>query len=47
MYAPAAGFKLGQFDKARMEKVDKFYLDNQIVEKAVPIEESFTNQFVN
>jgi len=46
VYAPAAGFKLGQFDKARMEKVQKFYVDSQIVEKAVPIEETFTNQFV-
>jgi NitT/TauT family transport system substrate-binding protein len=46
VYAPADGFKLGQFDKARMEKVQKFYIDNGIVEKAVPIDETFTNQFV-
>jgi NitT/TauT family transport system substrate-binding protein len=46
VYAPAAGFKVGQFDKARMEKVQKFYVDSQIVEKAVPIDETFTNQFV-
>lgn len=47
VYAPATGFKLGQFDKARMEKVQKFYIDSQIVEKAVPIDDTFTNQFVN
>jgi NitT/TauT family transport system substrate-binding protein len=46
VYAPAAGFKVGQFDKARMEKVQKFYVDSQIVEKAVPIDDTFTNQFV-
>ncbi len=47
VYAPAPGFKVGQFDKARMEKVQKFYIDSQIVEKAVPIDDTFTNQFVN
>jgi NitT/TauT family transport system substrate-binding protein len=46
VYAPAEGFKVGMFDKARMEKVQKFYVDNQVVEKAVPIDETFTNQFV-
>jgi NitT/TauT family transport system substrate-binding protein len=47
VYAPAAGLKLGQFDSARMEKVQKFYIDNKIVETAVPIAETFTNEFVN
>ena len=47
VYAAAPGFKVGQFDKARMEKVQKFYVDSQIVEKAVAIDETFTNQFVN
>jgi NitT/TauT family transport system substrate-binding protein len=47
VYAPATGFKVGQFDKARMEKVQKFYVDSQIVEKAVAIDDTFTNQFVN
>ncbi len=47
VYAPATGFKIGQFDKARMEKVQKFYVDSQIVEKAVAIDDTFTNQFVN
>jgi NitT/TauT family transport system substrate-binding protein len=46
VYAPAPNFKLGQFDADRMSKVQKFYIDNQIVEKAVPIAETFTNQFV-
>jgi NitT/TauT family transport system substrate-binding protein len=47
VYAPAQGFKPGQFDQARMEKVQKFYVDNKIVETAVPIADTFTNEFVN
>ena len=46
IYAAAPGFKLGQFDKARMEKVQKFYIDNKIVETAVPVGDAFTNAFV-
>jgi NitT/TauT family transport system substrate-binding protein len=46
VYAPATGFKVGQFDADRMAKVQKFYIDNGIVEKAVPVAETFTNQFV-
>ena len=38
--------KLGQFDPARMAKVEKFYVDNKIVETAVPIGELYTNEFV-
>ena len=47
VYAPAAGLKLGQFDSARMEKVQKFYVDAKIVETAVPIADTYTNEFVN
>jgi NitT/TauT family transport system substrate-binding protein len=47
VYAPAPGFKLGQFDPARMAQVQKFYIDNKIVETAVPIADTFTNAFVN
>jgi NitT/TauT family transport system substrate-binding protein len=46
VYAPAAGFKIGQFDVARMTAVQKFYIDNKIVETAVPVADTFTNQFV-
>ena len=46
VYAPAAGSKLGQFDAARMTTVQKFYVDNKIVETAVPIADTFTNEFV-
>lgn len=47
VYAPAAGLKLGQFDKARMEKVQKFYIDSKIVETAVPVADTYTNEFVD
>jgi NitT/TauT family transport system substrate-binding protein len=46
VYAPAVGFKLGQFDAARVTTVQKFYVDNKIVETAVPVADTFTNQFV-
>ena len=47
VYSPAAGAKLGQFEPARMQTVQKFYVDNKIVETAVPIADTFTNEFVN
>jgi NitT/TauT family transport system substrate-binding protein len=47
VYAAAPGFKVGQFDPARMAAVQKFYVDNKIVELAVPIADTFTNAFVN
>ena len=47
VYAPAPGLKVGQFDRARMVQVQKFYTDNKVVETAVPIDDTFTNAFVN
>jgi NitT/TauT family transport system substrate-binding protein len=46
VYATAPGAKLGQFDAVRMAAVQKFYVDSKIVETAVPIAETFTNEFV-
>jgi hypothetical protein len=34
------------FDAERMKEVQDFYLAKEIVREAVPIEEAFTNQFV-
>ena len=31
---------------ARMATVQKFYVDNNIIQKAVPVEELYTNEFV-
>jgi NitT/TauT family transport system substrate-binding protein len=40
------GTALGRFDAERMRTVQRFYLDNEIVRTAVPVEELFTNDFV-
>lgn len=37
---------LGRFDPERLRKVQKFYIDNDIIQTAVPIEELYTNDFV-
>ncbi len=37
---------LGTFDPERMRTVQKFYLENNIIQKAVPIEDLYTNEFV-
>lgn len=46
VYPMNGGAKLGTFDRARVETVQKFYLANGIVSKAVPLDELFTNEFV-
>jgi NitT/TauT family transport system substrate-binding protein len=38
---------LGLFDPVRMRTVQKFYLDNNIIQKAVPIDDLYTNAFVS
>ena len=37
---------LGTYDPARLKTVQKFYLDNNIIQTAVPVEDLYTNQFV-
>jgi NitT/TauT family transport system substrate-binding protein len=37
---------LGQFDPKRLATVQRFYVDNKIIETAVPIGELYTNAFV-
>lgn len=36
----------GQFDEARLKAVQDFYVSNEIVRTAVPIADTYTNQFV-
>jgi NitT/TauT family transport system substrate-binding protein len=38
--------KLGVMDSARLAQVQKFYVSQGIVPKEVPVNELFTNQFV-
>jgi NitT/TauT family transport system substrate-binding protein len=37
---------LGRFDAERLRATQRFYLDNEIVRTAVPVEELFSNEFV-
>ncbi len=37
---------LGKFDESRLAAVQKFYVDSQIVQKAVPIKDTYTNEFI-
>ena len=36
----------GSFDPARIAAVGRFYLEHGIVQKAVPVEDTYTNEFV-
>jgi NitT/TauT family transport system substrate-binding protein len=46
VYATEPASALGTFDPKRMATVQKFYLENQIIQKAVPVEDLYTNDFV-
>jgi NitT/TauT family transport system substrate-binding protein len=46
IYPAGAHGPRGTFDPERIAKVQAFYVDNGIVQTAVPVEELFTNQFV-
>lgn len=37
----------GKFDEDRLKAVQDFYVENEIVREAVPISETYTNEFVN
>jgi NitT/TauT family transport system substrate-binding protein len=38
---------LGTFDPERVKAVQKFYLDDQIIQTAVPVQDLYTNEFVS
>lgn len=46
VYPVTAPLTLGQFDPKRLAAVQRFYVDNKIIETAVPIEELYSNAFV-
>lgn len=46
VYATEPASALGTFDPQRMATVQKFYLENQIIQKAVPVADLYTNDFV-
>lgn len=46
IYPPKTGMMLGQFDREQVARVQSFYLQAGIIEKASPVDELFTNDFV-
>jgi NitT/TauT family transport system substrate-binding protein len=46
IYATTPASALGTFDPARLKTVQKFYVENNIIQTAVPVEDLYTNQFV-
>jgi NitT/TauT family transport system substrate-binding protein len=46
VYAEMEGLPLGAFDQAMLQEIQDFYVTNEIVREAVPIADTFTNQFV-
>lgn len=46
VYPEAENQPLGAFDPERITKVQAFYVDNGIVQTAVPVEDLYTNDFV-
>ncbi|HVZ50869.1 MAG TPA: ABC transporter substrate-binding protein [Pseudolabrys sp.] len=46
VYATTPASALGTFDPARLKKVQAFYVQNNIIQSAVPVEDLYTNQFV-
>ncbi len=47
VYQTEPASALGRFDPERMRTVQQFYVENKIVQKAVPIEDLYTNEFVS
>lgn len=46
VYAPMEGQPLGMFNEAMLQEIQDFYVAHEIVREAVPIADTFTNQFV-
>jgi NitT/TauT family transport system substrate-binding protein len=46
VYPTTPASALGSFDPARLKRVQQFYLDNKIIQTAVPVEDLYTNAFV-
>jgi NitT/TauT family transport system substrate-binding protein len=46
VYPPADGIPFGGFDPDRIAAAQKFYVENDIVRTAVPVEDLYTNDFV-
>lgn len=47
VYATTPASALGTFDPKRIKLVQDFYVQNKIIQSAVPVEDLYTNQFVS
>jgi NitT/TauT family transport system substrate-binding protein len=47
VYDTTPASALGTYDPDRLKTVQKFYVDNNIIQTAVPVEDLYTNQFVS
>lgn len=47
VYATTPASALGTYDPKRLKTVQDFYVKNNIIQSAVPVEELYTNQFVS
>lgn len=47
VYATTPASALGTFDPKRLKTVQDFYMKNNIIQSAVPVDELYTNQFVS
>ncbi len=46
VYPTEAGTPLGRFDAARLKRVQDFYVENEILRAAAPVEDLYSNAFV-
>jgi NitT/TauT family transport system substrate-binding protein len=46
VYPPQSGIALGQFDPQRLATIQKFYMDNGVIQDAVPVRDLYSNDFV-
>lgn len=46
VYAETPGLPLGAFSEEMLQEIQDFYVSNEIVNGAVPIEDAYTNQFI-
>lgn len=46
VYAEAEGLPLGAYDPALLTQIQDFYVSNEIIRGAVPVDDLYTNQFI-
>jgi NitT/TauT family transport system substrate-binding protein len=46
VYPPQSNVELGKFDPARLQLIQKFYMDNGVIQDAVPVRDLYSNDFI-